>query len=92
MTKTQKKAKQVISIEAYPQSCANGSGRVTSQVRLNQWCAHFTWKDWRTLLAQLKTELSQFDQAILALTELARGRGQLILNQTEGSERKQAQR
>jgi len=90
MTKRQKKAKQVISIEAYRQSCANGIGRVTSEVRPNQSCAYFAWKDWNTLLAELKTEISQFDRAILALTKLAIARGQLILNQSDASERKQA--
>jgi hypothetical protein len=92
MTKRQKKAKQVVSIEWYRQPCANGIGRITSPVRLSQWYAHFTWKDWTTLLAQLKTEISRFDRAILALTKLAIVRGQPLMNQTNALERKQGRR
>ncbi len=93
MAKKQKKAKErVVSIDAYRQSRTKGVGRLTSQILVGRWYADFSWKDWSTLLAQLKTEISQIDRAILALTRLAKGRGQLILNQTDPSERKQAQR
>jgi len=93
MAKRQKKAqKQVVSIEAYRQARTESVGRLTSQILVGQWYADFTWKDWSTLLAQLKTEISQVDRAILALTKLAIGRGQPFLNQTDAPERKQGRR
>jgi hypothetical protein len=93
MAKRQTKApKQVVSIEAYRQARTKGVGGLTSQILAGRWYGDFIRKDWSTLLVQLKTEKSQIDRAILALTKLAKGRGQLILNQTDASERKQAQR
>lgn len=93
MAKRQKRAQErVVSIEAYRQSRPKRVGRLTSQVRLGQWYADFIWKDWSTLLAQLKTEISQIDRAILALTKLSTGRSQPFLNQANAPERKQGRR
>jgi hypothetical protein len=92
MAKRQKKIKQVVSIEAYRQSRTRGVGTLTSQTHLGQWYADFVWKDWSTLLAQLKTEISEIDRAILALTKLAMGRSQPFLNQANAPERKQGRR
>lgn len=87
-----KNTKRVVSIEAYRQSRTQGVGPLTSQIRINQWYADFVWKDWSTLLAQLKTEISEIDRAILALTKLAVGRSQPFLNQANAPERKQGRR
>jgi|GEM_PF-6879585 len=87
MDKVQKKTKRVVSIEAYRQSHTEG---LTSQILASQWYADFAWKDWSTLLAQLKTEISEIDRAMLALTELALGRSQPFLNQAIAPGRKQA--
>jgi hypothetical protein len=92
MAKMQKKAKQIVSIDVYRRSRADGIGRLTSQIRLGQPYADFVWKDWSTLLAQLKTEVSQIDRAILALTKVTVGRGQPSLNQADTPERKQGRR
>ena len=92
MAKRQKKAEQVLSIEAYRQSRTEGVGRLTSQILLGQWYADFIWKDWSTLLVQLKTEISQVDRAILALTKLTMLRNQPFLNQANTPERKQGRR
>ena len=92
MGKVQKKTKQVVSIEAYRQARTEDADRLTSQLLVGQWYADFVWKDWSTLLAQLKTEISEIDRAILALTKLAMGRSQLFLNQAIAPERKQGRR
>jgi len=93
MAKRQKKGqKQVVSIETYQQTRTGGVGRRTSQILVGGSYADFTWKDWSTLLAQLRTEISQIDRAILALTKLAMGRGQPLLDQTNALERKQGRR
>jgi hypothetical protein len=92
MAKKQKKAqKRVVSIEAYQQSRSKNAGRLTSQILLGQWYAGFIWKDWSTLLAQLKTEISQIDGAILALTKLAVLRRPFV-NDADALERKQGLR
>lgn len=92
MAKRQKKIKQVVSIEAYRQSRTQGVGTLTSQIRLGQWCADFVWKDWSTLLAQLRTEMSEIDRAIQALTKLAMERSEPFLDQTNAPARKQGRR
>ena len=93
MAKVQKKAKErVVSIEAYRQSRAKSVGMLTGQTLAGRWYADFTWKDWSTLLAQLKTELSHFDRAILALTKLAMERSQPFTNQANAPARKQGRR
>ena len=90
MAKMQKKAqKRVVSIAAYRQPRREGVGTLTNEVLIGRWCADFTWKDWSPLLAQLKNELLQLDRAILALTKLSMGRGQLFLSQTCTPERQQ---
>ena len=88
MAKVQKKTRQVVSIDRYRQARTEGVGSVMSQIPVG-WYAGFTRKDWSTLLAQLKTEISQIDRAILTLTKLAMGRGQPFLNQTNAPARKQ---
>jgi len=93
MAKVQKKTKaRVVSIDAYRRTRTKGAGRLTTQILVGRWCEDFVWKDWNTLLAQLKTELSQIDRAILALKKLAIGRSQPFLNQTHAPERKQGRR
>jgi hypothetical protein len=88
MAKTKKRTlEHVVSIDAYGQPRSKSFANLTNQFAVGQWCADFTRKDWRTLLAQLKAEMLQFDRAILALTKLAIGRGSL--NQTNALERKQ---
>ena len=90
--KCRRRKERVVSIDAYRQSRTKGVGRLTSQILAGRLYAEFTWKDWSTLLAQLKTEISQIDRAILALTKLAMGRGQPILSQTDAPELKQGRR
>lgn len=90
MAKRQKKTKQVVSIEAYRQSRPEGVGTLPRQIRLGQWCADFVWKDWSTLLAQLKTEMSEIDRAIQALTKLAMERSEPFVEQANAPARKQA--
>ncbi len=92
MGKVQKKTKRVVSIEAYRQARTGNARRPTSQILVGQWYADFVWKDWSTLLAQLKTELSEIDRAILALTKLAMERSQPFLNEAIAPERKQGRR
>jgi len=92
MTKKHKKAQeQVVSIEAYRQARSKGVA-LTSQVLAGRWYAGFGRKDWSTLLTELKTERSQVDRAILALTKLAIGRDERFLNQIDPPERKQGRR
>jgi len=81
MTKKKQKAKQIVPIDAYRKSRANGVVRLTTQNHLGQLCANFVWKDWSALVAPLKTEMSEIDRAILALTKLSMGR-QPFLNQS----------
>ncbi len=93
MAKRQKKAQErVVSIEAYRHARTEGVGRLRSKILVGRWYEDFSWKDWSTLLAQLKTEMSQIDQAIVALTKLALERSQPFLNQTHAPERKQSRR
>jgi hypothetical protein len=93
MAKVQKKAQErVVSIDAYRQARTKGVGRLTSQILIGRWYAGFSWKDWSTLLAQLKTEISQIDRAILALTKLEMGRNQPFFSQNNAPERKQGRR
>ena len=93
MAKVQKKAKErVVSIEAYRRSHVERVGALTGQIHLGQWYADFVWKDWSTLLAQLKTEISEIDQAILALTKLEMGRSQPFWNQANAPARRQGRR
>jgi len=92
MAKKHKKAQeQVVSIEEYRQARTNGIV-LPSQILAGRWYAGFSWKDWTRLLTQLKTEKSQVDRAILALTKLAIGRDQRFSNQTNAPERKQGRR
>jgi len=91
MAKKHKKAQeQVVSIEEYRQ--ARNGIVLPSQILAGRWYAGFSWKDWTRLLTQLKTEKSQVDRAILALTKLAIGRDQRFSNQTNAPERKQGRR
>jgi hypothetical protein len=92
MAKKRKKTQeQVVSIEAYRQARTEGVV-LTHQILAGRWHPGFTWKDWSALLAQLKTERSQVDRAIVALTKLAIGRDQRFLNQTNAPERKHGRR
>lgn len=93
MAKRQNKAKErVVSIDAYRQPGAKGVHGLTSQILVGRLYADFAWKDWTSLLEQLKTEMSQIDRAILALTKLAIGRGQAFLSQTNAPVRKHGRR
>jgi hypothetical protein len=88
MAKRHKKTrKKVVSIEAYRPPAA--ADIPMDPALIGRWWADFSWKDWSTLLAQLQAEVSQIDRAILALTKVAVGRGQLLLNQTSTPEKKQ---
>jgi hypothetical protein len=91
MAKRQK-TKQIVSIEAYRQSHTNGVVRLTTQNHRGQWYADFVWKDWSGLVAQLKTEISEIDRAILALTKRTTGRSQPFLSQANALERKHGRR
>jgi len=93
MAKMQKKAhKQVVSIGAYRRARTTDIDRLTSQILVDPRYVDFTWKDWTTLRAQLKAEISHFDRAILALTKLAMSRDQQILNHMDAPERRQGRR
>jgi hypothetical protein len=92
MAKRHNKAKQVVSIEAYRLARAKGVDRLARQILVGRRYDDFIWGEWSAILAQLKTEVSHIDRAILVLTKLAMGRGQPFLNQTNPPERKQSRR
>ena len=79
-----KPKKQVVSIDTGRQS-------LTSELLADRLYTDFE-EDWSTTLERLKTEISQIDRAILALTQLALGRGQHSLSPTGGAEQKECRR
>ena len=77
MVKVQNKTKRhVVSIETGRPLDSEGADRFNTwllPVHRHPDCAD----DWNTVLTRLRTEISQIDKAIQALTQLAMGRGRL---------------